>query len=127
MGNCGEVYFGAESGEEYVFVNREAINCQFNVLLELDQLLRVFDNTLRQALAVPSNCIPFHLKDRLTPNQFRGLDIINSHVQPRTPPALTIALKSEVEGKINFSYSSLALTALAIWCLLNNFILSFTV
>jgi hypothetical protein len=83
MGNCGEAYFGAESGEEYMFVNKESINCQFNVLLEFDELLTDFDNTLRQALAIPLNSILFHLKDRLTPNYFRGLEIINSHIQPQ--------------------------------------------
>ncbi len=46
---------------------------------------------------------------------------------PRTPPTLTIALKSEVKGNFIFSYSSLALTTPAIWHLLNNFILSCTV
>jgi hypothetical protein len=46
---------------------------------------------------------------------------------PHTPPALTIALKSEVKGKISFSYNSLASTAPAICHLLNSFILSCTV
>jgi hypothetical protein len=83
MGNCGEKYFGAESGEEFMFIDKEEINCQFHILLVFDELLGYFDNTLHQALAIPSNCIPFHLEDRSTPNHFRGLDIINSHIQPQ--------------------------------------------
>jgi hypothetical protein len=38
MGDCGEAYLGAESGEEYMFVDKEAIYCQFNILLELGEL-----------------------------------------------------------------------------------------
>jgi hypothetical protein len=64
MGNRGEAYFGAESGEEYMFVKKEAINCQFNVLLELDELLRDFDNTLHQALAIPSDLRSSRRADR---------------------------------------------------------------
>ena len=75
MGNRGETYFGAESGEEYMFIDKEAVHRQFHVLLEFDELLGDFDNTLHQALAIPSICIPFHLEDRLTPNQFLGLDM----------------------------------------------------
>ncbi len=52
MGNHGEAYFGAGSGEEYMFVDKEAINCQFKVILEFDELLRDFDNTLHQVLVV---------------------------------------------------------------------------
>ncbi len=82
MGNHGEAYFGAESGEEYMFIDKEATNRQFHSL-EFDELLGDFDTTLCQVLAIPSNCIPFHLEDRLTPNHFCGLDIINSHIQTR--------------------------------------------
>jgi hypothetical protein len=81
MGSCGEAYFGPESGEEYMLIDKEAIICQFHVLLEFDELLGDFDNTLRQALAIPPNCIFFHLEDRLTPNYFRRFDVINSHTQ----------------------------------------------
>ncbi len=66
MINPGEAYFGAESGEESMFVDKDSINHQFNILLEFDQLLRDFYNTLCQALAILMNCIPFHLEDRLT-------------------------------------------------------------
>jgi hypothetical protein len=62
-----------------LLTNKQSI-CQFHILLEFNELLEDFDNTLHQALAVPSNCIPFQLEDRLTPNHFRGLDIINSHI-----------------------------------------------
>jgi hypothetical protein len=44
MGNCGETYFGAESGEEYMFIDKVTINCQFHALLEFDELLGDFDN-----------------------------------------------------------------------------------
>jgi hypothetical protein len=34
----GEVYLGAVGCEEDVFIDKEAINCQSNILLELDEL-----------------------------------------------------------------------------------------
>ena len=80
MGDCGEANLGAEGGEEYMLVDKEAINCQFNVFVELDELPGNLDNTLCHVLAVPTNCIPFQLEDRSTPNHFRGLDIIKSHI-----------------------------------------------
>ena len=80
MGDCSEAYFGAKGGEEYMLVDKEAINCQFNVFVELDEIPGNFDNTLRRVLAIPMNCIPFQLEDRSTPNHFHGLDIIKSHI-----------------------------------------------
>ncbi len=53
MRNRGEAYLCAVSGEKYV-------NCQLNILLELDELLGNLDDTLRYALASSSHLVPFH-------------------------------------------------------------------
>ncbi len=80
VGDYGEDYFGADSGEEYMLVDKEAIYCQFNVLLELDELLGNLDNTLCHTLAIPLDCIPFHLEDRSAPDYICGFDIVGSLV-----------------------------------------------
>jgi hypothetical protein len=72
--------------EEDVFVDKKTINCQFNILLELDELSRNIDNTLRHKLAVPPHSVPFHLENRLSPNYLCGLDIVDGHIRPRGPP-----------------------------------------
>jgi hypothetical protein len=58
--NHGEAYLCAVSGEKYVLVDKEAIKCQLNMLLELDELLGNLDDALRYALASSSHCVPFH-------------------------------------------------------------------
>ncbi len=80
VGDCDEDYFGAESAEEYMFVDKEAIYCQFDMLLELDELLGNLDNTLCHTLAILLDCIPFHLEDRSAPDCICGFDIVSSHV-----------------------------------------------
>jgi len=60
MSDRGEAYLRAHGGEKDVFVDKETINQQFNILLELDELLGNLDNTLRHALAIPSHHVPFH-------------------------------------------------------------------
>jgi hypothetical protein len=37
--NRGEAYLCALGGKKYVLVDKEAINCQLNILLELNELL----------------------------------------------------------------------------------------
>jgi hypothetical protein len=74
VGDCGEAYLGAQSGEEYMLVDKETIYCQFDILSEN------LDNTLRHKLAIPLDCIPFHLKDRLAPDYICGFDIIDGHI-----------------------------------------------
>jgi hypothetical protein len=76
MSDCGEACVGAHSGEEDVFIDEETINHQFNILLELDELLGNLDNTLRQVLAVPSHRVPFHLENRSTPDYICSLDVL---------------------------------------------------
>ncbi len=98
MSDRGEAYLSANGGEENVFIDKETINCQFNILLELDKLFGNLDNTLRRALAIPSHCVPFHLENRSTPNYICGLDVLGGYIRPRDPPTLTNALKSDVEG-----------------------------
>ncbi len=67
MSDRGEAYLSANGSEEDVFIDKETINCQFNILLELDELLGNLDNTLRHALAVPSHSVPFHLENKIDP------------------------------------------------------------
>jgi len=86
MSDHGEAYLSSNGAEEDVFINKETINCQFNILLELDELLGNLDNTLRHALAIPSHSVPFHLKNRSTPNFICGLDVLGGYIQPRDPP-----------------------------------------
>ena len=80
MSDRGEAYLSANGSEEDVFINKETINCQFNILLELDELLGNLDNTLRHALAVPSHSVPFHLENRLAPNYICGLDVLGGYI-----------------------------------------------
>ncbi len=98
MSDRGEAYLSANGGEEYVFIDKETINCQFNILLELDELLGNLDNTLRHTLAFLLTVFPFILRtDR---PQISSVALTSSVVtsDPGTPPTLTIALKSDVEG-----------------------------
>jgi hypothetical protein len=46
MSDRGEAHLSAHSGEEDVFIDKETINHQFDILLELDELLGNLDNTL---------------------------------------------------------------------------------
>ena len=46
MSDRSEAYICAHGGEEDVFFDKETINCQFNILLEFDELLGNLDNTL---------------------------------------------------------------------------------
>ncbi len=85
MSDRGEAYLRAHGGEEDVFVDKETINRQFNILLELDELLGNLDNTLRHALAIPSHRA-FHLENRSTPNYICGLDVLGGYIRPRDPP-----------------------------------------
>ncbi len=60
MCHRGEAYLCAVGGEKHVLVDKEAINCQLNILLELDELLGNLDDALRHALAISSHHVPFH-------------------------------------------------------------------
>ncbi len=68
------------SGEEDVFIDKETINCQFNILLVLDELLGNLDNTLSRALAVPSHRVPFYLENRSAPSYICGLDVLSGYI-----------------------------------------------
>ncbi len=95
MSDLGEAYLSAMGGEEDVFIDKETINGQFNIMLELDELLGNLDNTLCYQVAVPPHSVPFHLEKRLAPNYTCGLDVLGGYIRPRDPPpTLTIALKS---------------------------------
>jgi hypothetical protein len=83
--------------------DKKSIYCQFDILLELDEFLGNLSNTLRHKLAIPLDCIPFHLKDRSAPGYICGFDIIDGHVCSWN--TTNRDLKSEVERKINCSYT----------------------
>ncbi len=86
MSDRGEAYLSAIGGEEDVFDDKETNNCQFNILLELDELLGNLDNTLCHALAVPPHSVPFHLENRSAPIYLCGLDVLVGYIQSRDPP-----------------------------------------
>ncbi len=60
MCNHGEAYLCAVGGEKYVLVDKEAIDCQLNILLELNELLGNLDDALHHMLAISSHHVPFH-------------------------------------------------------------------
>ena len=86
MSDRNEAYPSAIGGEEDVFIDKETINCQLNILLELDELFGNLDNTLRHAIAIPPCSVPFHLKSRSAPNYKCGLDVLGSYIRPWDPP-----------------------------------------
>ncbi len=99
VGDCSKAYLGAHSGEEYMLVDKKAIYCQLDILLELDELLGNLDNTLSYTLAILLDCIPFHFNNRLAPDHAALTSSMVTSV-PVTTPVLTIDLKLEVEGNI---------------------------
>ncbi len=63
MGDRGEAYFGTKCGKEYMLVDKEATNGQFNILVELDEHSWNLDNALCHALAILLSHVSFHLED----------------------------------------------------------------
>ncbi len=57
--------------------------CQFNILIELDELYGNLDNALNYLLAVPPHCLTLHLEDRASPNHFGSLYILKSNITTR--------------------------------------------
>jgi hypothetical protein len=92
--------------------------------MELDELCGDLDNALHYLLAVPPHITTLHLEDGVSPNHLRAFTSSSVTSLPGTPPALTIALKSAVEGKIIFLNKSIVRVAPAIFCLQNSFMLS---
>jgi hypothetical protein len=98
----GEADFCAISQEEDVFVDKKNVYCQFDISMELNELCGNLDNALHYLLAIPLTVLPFILRTmhpQITLATFISLSVTSL---PRTPPALTIALKSTVEGKASF-------------------------
>jgi hypothetical protein len=93
MSDRGEAYLSAIDGEEDEFIDKETINHQFKIMLELDELLGNLDNTLRHALA-----FPFILRTDRPQITSAALTSWVVTFDPWTPPTLTIPLKSGVEG-----------------------------
>jgi hypothetical protein len=95
--------------------------------MELDELCGNLDNALHYLLAVPPHRVTLHLETehpQITLAAFTSMSVTSL---PGTPSALTIALKSAVEGKIIFSNKSFAQVAPAICCFLKSFMLFLTV
>ncbi len=80
MSDRGKAYTSAVGCEKDVFADKETINSQFNILLELDELPWNFENTAHQALAVPPHSVSFHLENRSAPNYLYGLDVLDGHI-----------------------------------------------
>jgi hypothetical protein len=107
MSDRGEAYLCALGCEEDVFVDKETINSQFSIMLELDELSSNLDSTLCHALAILPHSVPFHLENRLAPNYLFGLDFLDGHFRPRDPP-LHLQLLSNLPWKdISASHTSL--------------------
>ena len=98
MCHCGEAYLCALGGEKYVPVDKEAIDCQLNILLELDELLGNFDDALRHALAISSHRFPFIFSTDWPQITSAALTSSGMTLHPEIPHALTITLKSVEEG-----------------------------
>ncbi len=108
MSDGGEADLHAIGREEDVFVNKKNINCQCNILMELDELCGNLDYALHYLLAVPPHRVTLYLEDRASPNHLVAFTSLSLTSLSVTPPALIIALKSAVEGKIIFSNKSFA-------------------
>ena len=111
-----------------MFVDKKTTNCQLNIVLELDRLLRDLDHTLNKALHISSFGVPFHLKNWATSNNFGGLDILRCYITTRVTSCEYLP-KVQCGGKYHIFIlnRSFAWTAPAICCLQNNFMLSFAV
>ncbi len=92
----GEAYLCAVGGEIYVLVDKEVIDCQLNILLELDELLRNLDDALRHVLVISSHRVLFSTDQPQIISA--ALTLLGVTLHPEIPPALTITLKSAVEG-----------------------------
>ncbi len=86
----GEAYLSAVgSCEEDVFVDKEMINSQFNILLELDELLTILCTTCLPFLLT---VFPFILRTDQPQITSAGMMSLMVTSNPRTPHTLTIAL-----------------------------------
>jgi hypothetical protein len=75
--------------------------------MELDELCGNLDNALHYLRAIPPHRVSLHLEDKrpqITLVAFTSLSVTSL---PGTQPALRIALKTAVEGKIIFLKTSL--------------------
>jgi hypothetical protein len=61
-------------------LTKKNANCQFNILMELDELCGNLDNVLHYPLAVPPHCVTFHLEDGVALNHFGGLYILECNI-----------------------------------------------
>jgi hypothetical protein len=76
MGDCRKAEVCAVGCKEDAFVEKENVNCQFYILMELNELCRNFDNALHYPIAIPPHCVTFHLEDGASPIPFCGLYIL---------------------------------------------------
>jgi hypothetical protein len=83
MSDRGGADLCAISHEEDVYVDKENVNCQFDILMELDELCGNLDNALHYLLAVPPHRVTLHLEDRASPNHSGGLNILKCNITTR--------------------------------------------
>ena len=62
MGYCDEIYFCAVGSEEDVLVDEKDIDCQFHVLVKLDELGWYLDDALRHLLSILPYRVHFHFQ-----------------------------------------------------------------
>ena len=127
MGDHGKANLRAVGSEQDVFVDKKMSIANstswWSLISSEGTLIMLCTNLLPFFLTV----LPFIL--RTEHPQITSVAFTSSSVtsQPGTPPLLTIALKSTVEGKIIFSNKALAQVAPAICRLLKSFMLSLTI
>ena len=97
MSDRGEAYLSANGGEEDVFINKETINCQFNIQ-HLMSSLGTLTILCATHLSFRLTVFPFILRTDRPQITSAALTSLVVTSDPGTIPTLTIALKSDVEG-----------------------------
>jgi hypothetical protein len=80
VGDCSEAYFCAVCGEKDMLIDKEVVDCQFHLLMELDKLTRDLDTTMNCPLGIGTSHIPLELDNRVAPDYLCSLHIIQSHI-----------------------------------------------
>jgi len=63
-----------------MLIDKEAVDCQFHLLVELDKFTGDFNDALDSPLGIRTSHVPLELEDRAAPDHFCSLHIVQSHV-----------------------------------------------
>jgi hypothetical protein len=83
MSDRREAHLCAVGHDENVFIYKKNINCQFHILMKLDELCGNLNNALHYLLAVPPHRVTLHLEHGASPNHFGGLYILECNITTR--------------------------------------------